>query len=261
MTRASALPRLAAVAALAAGLGCSSAPTAVPPAAPCSGLVPPQLVASGPLTLPPTYVSARLSGDVLEEIVVERDGSVKQTRLLAATVPLLAPFAQASLEKTRYAPATIDGHAVAVRGPTTVTVGMKPVPPKDRDYDTLRAFVAGGSRESLWQLAGSVDRLTLAAHVGSAISSGASIVAVAPGGEPKTLLSIPASATRPLEIRETIKTGSFLQPAGDYRLELGAGGAILATTTVTIAASYESAIVNACEPLPGPGPNKTGPGK
>jgi hypothetical protein len=256
-----ALSRLAAATALAAGLGCSSTPTAVPTAAPCAGLVPPQLIASGPLSLPPTYVSARLSGDVLEEIVVDRDGSVTQTRLLAAAVPLLAPFAQASLEKTRYAPATIDGHAVAVRGPANVSVGIKPLPPKDRDYDTLRAFVSGGSRESLWQLARSVDRLTLVAHVGSAIASGATIVAVAPGGAPKTLLTIPASTTRPLEIRETVKTGRFLEPAGDYRLELRAGGAVLATTTVTIAAGYESAIVNACEPLPAPSPNKTGPGK
>src|SRR5262252_1718115 len=152
MTRAGAASRLAVVGAFAAGLGCASAPTAQPTAAPCTGLVPPQLVASGPISLPATYVSARLASDVLEEIVVERDGSVKQTRLLASAVPLLAPFAQVSLEKSRYAPASIDGHAVAVRGPATVTVGIKPVAPKDPDYDTLRTFVSGGSRESLWQL-------------------------------------------------------------------------------------------------------------
>jgi hypothetical protein len=261
MTRAGAAASCLAAAALTAGLACSSAPTAVPTATPCAGLVPPRLVASGPISLPPTYVSARLAGDVIDEIVVDRNGSVKQTRLLAAAVPLLAPFAEVCLEKSRYAPATIDGHLVAVRGPTTVTVGIRPLPPKENDYDTLRAFVSGGSREALWQLAGSVDRLTLVAHVGSAIASGATIVAVAPGGAPKTLLTIPASTTRPLEIRETVKTGRFLEPAGDYRLELRAGGAVLATTTVTIAAGYESAIVNACEPLPAPGPNKTGPGK
>jgi len=229
--------------------------------APCAGLVPPQIVASGPISLPPTYVSARLASDVLEEIVVDRDGSVKQTRLLAAAVPLLAPFAQVSLEKSRYTPATIDGHAVAVRGATTVSVGIRPNPLRDGDYDTLRAFVSGESREALWQLAGSVDRLTLVAHVGSEISSGAAIVAVAPGGEEKTLLAIPASTTRPREVRETVKTGSFFQGAGDYRLELRAGSKVLATTTVTIASGFETAIVNACEPLPGPGPNKTGPGK
>ena len=247
--------------ALAAAVGCSSAPTAAPAAAPCSGLVPPRLVASGPLSLPATYVSARLASDVLEEIVVERDGSVKQTRLLAAAVPFLAPFAQVALEKSSFTPATIDGHPVAVRGATTVTVGIRPLPPKDTEYDTLRAFVSGDTRESLWQLAGSVDRLTLVAHLGSEIASGATIVAVAPTGTEKMLLAIPASTSRPREVRETVRTGSFLEAEGDYRLELRAGSTVLAKTTVTIAAGFESAIVNACEPLPGPGPNKTGPGK
>ena len=200
-------------------------------------------------------MSARLSGDVLEEIVVERDGTVKQTRLVAAVVPLLAPFAQVCLEKTRYTPAAIDGHAVAVRGPVTVSVGIRPVAPEGtrlRHPAGVRLRRARGRR--CWQLAGSVDRLTLAAHVGSDLASGAAIVAVAPGGAEKTLLTIPASTTRPLEVRETVKTGRFLEGAGDYRLELRAGGKTLASTTVTIAAGYETAIVNACEPLPGPGP-------
>ena len=55
-----------------------------------------------------------------------------------------------------------------------------------------------------------------------------------------------------------MKTGSFFSAAGDYRLELRAGGKPLASTTVTIAAGFETAIVNACEPLVGP--EKTGPG-
>ena len=261
MRRAAAARTFAASVAIAVGLGCSSAPTATPAAAPCAGLVPPQLVASGTVPLPPTYVSARLASDVLEEIVVETDGSVKQTRLITAAVPLLAPFAQVSLEKSRYTAATIDGHPVAVRGSATVSVGIRPLPPKEREYDTLRAFVSGNSRESLWQLAGSVDRLTFVAHVGSEIASGAAIVAVAPGGGERTLLTIPGSPTRPLEVRETVKTGRLFENAGDYRLDLRAGSRTLATTTVTIAAGFESAIVNACEPIPAPGPNKTGPGK
>jgi len=258
---AAAAATLAAAAALAAAIGCSSAPTAAPASAPCAGLVAPQIVAPGPVSLPATYVSARLASDVLEEVVVERDGSVKQTRLLAAAVPFLAPFAQVALEKSRYTPATIDGHPVAVRGESTVTVGIRSLPPKDTDYDTLRTFASGDSRESLWQLAGSVDRLTLVAHVGSEIASGAAIVAVAPGGAEKTLLAIPASTTRPREVRETVSTGRFFESAGDYRLELRSGKTVLAATTVTIASGFESAIVNACEPIPGPGPNKTGPGK
>jgi hypothetical protein len=146
-----------------------------------------------------------------------------------------------------------------VRGVITVPVGSARKSPKDPPYDVLRAFVPGGeSREALWQLAGSVERLTLVAHVGNAIAGGAAIVAVSPTGTEKQLLAIPA-APAPLEIRETVKTGSFLSRAGDYRLELRAAGKPLASTTVTIAAGFESAIVNACEPLIGP--EKTGPGR
>jgi len=254
-----ALLRAAAAGALAGLLGCASSGAAVVAPA-CAGLTPPALVVIGGVALPESYVAAHLAADVLEEVVVGRDGAVTGIRLVATSIPTLAPFAEAALQHSTFTPATIEGNPVAVRGWIKVPIGgILKTNRRDPPFDDVRAFVpGGGSREATWQLAGSVDRLTLVAHVGSAVPQGAAIVAVAPGGAEQTLLSIPA-APAPLEIRETVKTGRFFATAGDYRLELRAGGKPLAAATVTIAAGFESAIINACEPLVGP--EKTGPGK
>jgi hypothetical protein len=216
-------------------------------------------VTAGSAALPPTWTAARLGGEVTEEIVVDKAGALKDTRLVAAEVGPLAPFARSSLERSRFSPGTIEGNPVAVRGVIVIPIGLVRKLPNEPPFDALRAFVAGGeSREARWQLAGSVERLTLVAHAGDAAASGgASVVAVAPGGAEKVLLTIPAAAP-PIEVRETVRTGRFFHDAGDYALQLRAGGKTLATTTLTIAAGFETAVVNACEPLPGP--QTTGPG-
>lgn len=258
MTPARGVRSAAVAAALAATLACASAPTANPSTPACAGLTPPRLVSVGPVNLPATYVAARLASDILEEIVVDRDGAAGKPVLVSAAVPNLAPFAEAALQRARFIPAAIQGNAVAVRGMITVPIGNVRKTGREVPYDTLRAFVPGGeSREALWQLAGSVEKLTLVAHVGNAVAQGAAVVAIAPGGAEKTLLAIPA-APPPLEIRETVKTGGFLSGAGDYRLELRASGKPLAATTVTIASGFQTSIVNACELIVGP--EKTGPG-
>ncbi|HYX20994.1 MAG TPA: hypothetical protein VFA98_09140 [Thermoanaerobaculia bacterium] len=225
----------------------------------CPGFAPPQIVTAGPTSLPPTWTAARLGGEVTEEILVDRTGALKETRLVAAAVGPLAPFAQSSLERSRFSPGSIEGNPVAVRGVIAVPIGLVRKLKNEPPFDAVRVFVAGGEpREARWQLAGSVDRVTLVAHVGSAAAEGgASIVAVAPGGGEKVLLTIPA-ATPPVEVRETVRTGRFFHAAGDYALQLRAGGKPLATTTFTIATGFETAVVNACEPLPFP--ERTGPG-
>ncbi len=259
------LAALAALAAMALALGCATAPSASVAGPSCPGFAPPRIVAAGPASLPPTWTAARLGCEVTEEIVVEKTGAVRETRLVAAAVAPLAPFAEASLEKSRFSPGSIEGNPVAVRGVIAVPIGMVRKLPNEPPFDTVRVFVAGGeAREARWQLAGSVDRLTLVAHVGSAAANGgASIVAIAPGGAEKVLLTIPAAAP-PIEVRETVRTGRFFHEAGDYALRLRAGGKTLATTTLTIASGFETAVVNACEPLPGPaggtGSERTGPG-
>ena len=244
---------------LAAGLGCASAPAASVAGPSCPGFAPPRIIMAGPTSLPATWTAARIGGDVTEEIVVDKTGAVKETRLVASPITPLVPFAQASLEKSRFSPATIEGNPVAVRGVITVPIGIVRKNPNEPPADTLRVFVAGGeSREARWQLAGSVERVTLVAHLGNAAAQGgASIVAVAPDGGEKVLLTIPAAAP-PVDVRETVGTGRYLHAAGDYALQLRAGGKTLAATTLTIARGFETAVVNACEPLPSP--ERTGPG-
>ena len=225
---------------------------------PCVGFSPPTQLTAGPVVLPASYVSARLAADVLDEVVIGRDGTIAGIKLVATAIPLLAPFAEASLRKAKFSPGTIEGNPVAVRGWIVVPIGSVTTIRRQPPSDSLRAFVPGGaSREARWQLAGSIERIEIVAHVGSAAPQGAQIVAVAPGGAEQTLLTI-RGATPPLEIHETVKTGRFFATAGDYRLELRAEAKALATTTVTVAAGFEGAIVNACEPLAGS--KKTGPG-
>lgn len=245
--------RLSIAGGLAVALGCASSGSGTRA---CEGLTPPRLVAAAPATLPPIYSAVRLGGTVTDEVVVGRDGAVRSLRFVWSAVEVLAPFAQFSIEHGHFTAPAFEGNPVAVRGAITVPVGTVTTPRQEPVYDALRAFVPGGSREARWQLAGSVDRLTLVAHVGQTAAD-AVIVAIAPGGAEKVLLPIPATP-RPHDVRETVKTGRFLLEAGDYRLELRAGGKAIASTTVTIAAGFESAIVNACEPLLAP--EKTGPG-
>lgn len=256
MSRLTTIPSFAA---LVAALGCATAPSATVAGPACPGLAPPQIVTVGPTSLPPAWTAARLGGEVTEEIVVDRTGALKDTRLVAAAIGPLAPFAQSALERSRFSPGSIEGNPVAVRGVIAVPIGAVRKLKNEPPFDAVRVFVAGGEpREARWQLAGSVGRVTLVAHAGSpAAQGGASIVAVAPGGAEKVLLTIPAAAP-PVEVRETVRTGRFFHAAGDYALQLRAGGKALAATTFTVATGFETAVVNACEPLPWP--ERTGPG-
>jgi len=250
---------VAAAAALTLALACSTAPTASVSGPACPGFTPPRLLVPGSVALPAVYTEARVGAEVTEEVVLDKTGAVKQTRLVASPLALLAPFAQYALEKGRFSGGTIEGNPVAVRGVITIPIGAVRKLPSEPPFDAVRVFVAGGeSREARWQLAGSVERVTVVAHVGSAAGAGgASIVAVSPRGTEKVLITIPASAP-PVDVRETIRTGGFFHAAGDYALQLRGGGKTLAETTLTIAAGFETAVVNACEPLRAP--ERTGPG-
>jgi hypothetical protein len=258
VSRPAAMSSFAALAALAAALGCAAAPSASVAGPACPGFAPPRIITAGPAALPPTWTAARLGCEVTEEIVVDKTGAVKETRLVASAVAPLAPFAQSSLERSRFSPGSIEGNPVAVRGVIALPIGLVRKLPNEPPFDALRVFVAGEeAREARWQLAGSVDRVTLVAHVGSTAEGGASIVAIAPDGAEKVLLTIPAAGP-PVEVRETVRAGRFFHEAGDYALQLRAGGKTLAKTTLTIATGFETAVVNACEPLAAP--ERTGPG-
>jgi hypothetical protein len=237
---------LAALVGLGLLAGCATTPR--PSIPPCQGYEPPQLLAAHPITLPPTYITARMGEAVVSEVVVGSQGEVVEVRPWRNLYKVLAPYAERSLRKSRFAPATIEGNPVASRCLVTTAVGTVRPPKSEPSYDTLWVYTAGGeSREALWQLRGSVRRITVKAHVGSP-GTGTEVVARNPSGEEKVLLRKTVSA--PADFQETVRTGDFLEGAGDYRLELRVGGRTVAGATFTVAEDAKDAIVNACEPLP-----------
>ncbi len=186
---------------------------------------------------------------MVDEVVVGPDGSVRGVRFVRSNYSLLGPFAEESIKRSKFSPASIEGNPVAARVESLVLVGTAARTSAVLPYDSLWAFVPGDqSREARWQLAGSLKRLEIVAHVGTVAGQIATVVAIAPSGAEKPLLALPAGAS-PQQASSTVKTGDFLIAAGDYQLELRAGGKTLATTTVTIAADFGSAIVNACDPI------------
>ena len=227
----------------------AGAPRAASAGPPCPGLTPPRRLTTASVPLPASFVAVRVGGIVVYEAVIGKDGAVSGLRLVGERLEALLPFAAKSVEDSTFAPASIQGNPVATRVRIATTVGTVGKARVEPEYDLLWAHVPGGvSREALWQLAASVERLTLVAHVGTPAPSGAEIAAVAPAGAERSLLRLPASAG-PVDVRETVSAGKFFSKAGEYRLELRAGGKTLAWTTLTIADDYTRAIVNACEPI------------
>jgi hypothetical protein len=239
--------RLLAVLAAAANLSCASAP-ASPPVPGCSGFTPPERISTGPSALPDSFLAARVGGVVVDEVVIGKDGAVGTIRAARSRIAELAPYAEASLRRSRFSPASIEGNPVAARILVSTIVGILPNRPEPA-YDSLWTHVPGGeSREARWQLAGSVERLAVEARVAAAPGEELRIAAVAPGGAERVLWKGTPSGS-PAEVRETVRSGGFFARPGDYRLELRAGSRVLSTTTLTIAPDFQRAIVNACEPL------------
>jgi len=235
-----------------AGLGgcASGASTAAAPAGPaCSDFAPPQRLGIANPPVPDSFLAARIGGEVVDEVVVGADGAVRAVRSVRARFAELAPYAQAALQKTRFTPASIQGNKVASRVLVSTLVGVVRPARKEPTFDTVWAFVPGGqSREAQWQLRDGVSSLTLAVRVENPMPGGGEVVARAPDGAERSLwkLAVPAP---PADLRETVSTGRFFHRTGDYRIELRSGGKTIAFSTLTVADSYETAIVNACEPL------------
>ncbi len=242
-------PRLAAalgavlLGALAASATAQSAPAA------CEGITPPRRLTTAFVTLPASYTATRLGGIVVDEAVIGIDGRVSGVRVVRARVEGLAPFGQKSIEESIFDPALMEGNPVATRVQIATTLGTVSKARIEPEYDILWAHVSGGqSREARWQLAQSVESLTVTAHLGTLTGKGGDVVAVAPDGKELILARVPPSE-KPVDLTETVSTERFLWAAGDYRLELRSDGRTLAWTTLTIADDYTRAIVNACRPL------------
>ena len=235
-------------AAVAAASACASGPAVVRGPA-CANLKPPARLTSAPLNLPPAFSLARFSGVVVDETVVGSDGAVRDVRLAWTGYAGLAPFAQKSIMDSRFAAAAIEGNPVASRVLITTSLGQGSKGPTGDAYDTVWAHVADDqSREAQWQLAESVEALTISAHLGTRPQAGGEIAAVSPGGTERILAKLPPG-DQPIELRQTVKTEKFFWKAGDYRLELRSAGKAVAWTTVTIADDHTRAIVNVCQPI------------
>ena len=248
------------VAGLCGALACATSAAPSPPsreASPCSGLTPPRPLMTRPVELPATYAAARLSADVPAEATIARDGTVRDPLVRTAELSMLAPFAEATVSRTKFQAGSFENNPAAIRVPFRIAVGS----PRSREElrapaDVWAHVAAGESREARWQLRDSVTKLTVTAHVPGFKAPEGAIVAVAPDGQTKTLVKLSPSSS-PQDVRQTVSAGKFFAAAGEYRLELRAGGT-LASAHLTIANDYNASILNACEPLALP--KKAGPG-
>lgn len=239
---------LAAAGVLSACAGSTAPPAAAAARPGCPDFVPPRRLGTANVPVPDSFLAARIGGDVVDEVVVGKDGAVRSVRSVRARFPELAPYAQAALQKSRFSAGSIQGNTVAVRALVRTAVGVERPARSEPKYDTIWAYVPGGEpREAQWQLRGGVSRLTLALRVETAMPQGGDVVVKAPGGSEKSIWKVAAISTPPADVRETVSTGRFFDASGDYRIELRSGGKTLAFTTVTIADSFETAVVNACE--------------
>jgi hypothetical protein len=242
------------------GVACTTAPA--PPVSegrPCVGLHPPAPIRVVPLEVPPAYAAARIAAELPAEVVVAADGAVREAAMRTSEFAILAPFAEETLKRGRFSPGTFENNAAAVRLPVRVPIGTGRAPDAAHALPEIWAFVAAGqSREARWQLRDSVSSITLVGHAPRLAAPGASVIAVAPDKQTKTLLTIPA-ADAPQEIRQTIAVGKFFAAPGEYRIELrGAGTTALASARFTVADDFRGAVINACETLALA--RKTGPG-
>ena len=218
-------------------------------AKPCAGMSGPRRITKAPVALPTSYTATRIGGIVVDEAILSPEGKVSEIRPVRERVQGLAPFAQKSVQDSKFEGALIEGNPVRTRVQIATVLGTVARARIEPEYDVVWAHVpGGGSREAQWQLAESVESLTVSAHLGTAPAAGGEVVAVSPDGKERSLLRLPAGATA-VDVRETISTEQFFFAPGDYRLELRASGKMMAWTTVTIADDFTTAIVNACAPL------------
>jgi hypothetical protein len=185
-----------------------------------------------------------MAGESTHEVLVDRTGKVRNVQIVGTTFMVFALATDAALRATSYFPATLDGKPVAtrfwVRVPFGVLRDVESSPARNR----VTAFVPGGEpSRARWQLADAVHRVTVVADVASAPAGEVSVVAVAPGGAKRVLVPAGKALRR---TRETVKTGTFFARPGDYQIRLQQGERLIGEGLFTVAASEQSAVVNAC---------------
>jgi hypothetical protein len=186
-----------------------------------------------------------MTGESTHEIIVGRDGKVRDAHVVGTTFMVFALAADDAIRRSTYFPATLDGKPVASRFWVRVPFGI----PKDVEASPARnrvtAFVPGDEpARARWQLEGSVRRVTVIADVASVAAAEASVVAVAPGGGERVLL--PAGKASSRQIRTTIRTDDFFSSPGEYRIRMRHGDRTIGEGGFTVAAEEAKAVVNAC---------------
>jgi Gram-negative bacterial TonB protein C-terminal len=189
-----------------------------------------------------------MSGESTHELVVTRDGKVRDVHILGTTFMIFALAADEALRKSLYFPATLDGQPVAsrfwVRVPFGLTEGIETSPARNR----VTAFVPGDEKApARRQLAASVGRVTVVSEIASAPPAEISIVAIAPDGAERVLVPRGRAASR--MVRTTVRTDEFFWKPGEYRISLRQGSdRTIGEGGFTVAPDDESVVVNACEP-------------
>ncbi len=185
-----------------------------------------------------------MSGESTHEVLVDRAGKVRDVQIVGTTFMIFAMATDTALRAGSYFPATLEGRPVAtrfwVRYPFGLPKNVESSPARNR----VTAFVPGEeASRARWQLANAVHRVTVVADVASAPAAEVAVVALAPGGASRVLL--PTGSVAP-HTRETVKTGSFFEKAGDYQIRLQHGERKIGESLFTVAADEHSAVVNAC---------------
>ena len=222
---------------------CATVDTGAP--APCTGFVPakPQLLRSPEYPAPAR--KARMSGESTHEVTVDREGKVREARIVGTTFMVFAQAADAALRRSTYSPAALDGRPVSTRFWVRVPFGSPTEVEKTAARNRVTAFVPGDEPgRARWQLANAVDRLTLAGDIASAPPAEVAVVGIAPGGRERVLLAAGDIASGSL--RATVKTGDFFSRAGEYRIQMRQGDKTIAEGGFTVAEKESSAVVNAC---------------
>lgn len=215
----------------------------------CSGFQPPQAVLSVRPVHPATLLRDGIGGEATHEVVVDREGRIREMRLVGTTLEFFASPAETAIRKSIYRPATLDGQPVASRifvvTPFARPFGLDQLPGRSR----VTAFVPPSeSPNARRQLASSVKKVTVLAAIRPPSTTATEIIAAAPDGTERKLAERRSSNLR--QIRETVKTANFFDKPGEYRLLLRQAGQTLAEGRFAIAADEAGAILNACEPRP-----------
>jgi hypothetical protein len=186
-----------------------------------------------------------MSGESTHELVVDRDGKVRELRIVGTTFMIFALSAEEALRKSTYFPAELEGRPVASRFWARIPFGIPPGVESSPARNRVTAFVPGDEpARARWQLSGSIRRLTVAADIASVPPAEVSVVAAAPGGAERVL--IPHGSATSRQLRMSVRTGSFFSKAGEYRISLRQGDRTIGEGGFTVAEDEASTVVNAC---------------